>query len=28
VIAAKQAAGAVSGPPEGSWGWPEALEPV
>jgi alginate O-acetyltransferase complex protein AlgJ len=28
VIAAKQAAGAVSGPPEGSWDWPHALEAV
>ncbi|HEX6715153.1 MAG TPA: hypothetical protein VF066_17315 [Thermoleophilaceae bacterium] len=26
VIAAKQAAGATSGPPEGAWDWPEALE--
>ena len=26
VIAAKRAAGAVAGPPEGSWDWPEALE--
>jgi hypothetical protein len=28
VIAAKQAAGAVTGPPEGTWDWPGALESV